>query len=108
MRGYAREYDAADTLDSVVRVHEVGRLRPGEEDSDADGDEDEDGAGNGDEDDSELDDLELAAMEEVGRNGEGEGRERLFSVDMCPPARDQLPMRYQTFRFLERQSLGSE
>jgi len=58
------EYDAADTLDSVVRVHEVGRLRPGEEDSDADGDEDEDGAGNGDEDDSELDDLELAAMEE--------------------------------------------
>ena len=56
------EYDAADTHDSVVRIHEVGRMRPGEEDSDAE-DADEAQFGEGVDPDSEISELELAAMD---------------------------------------------
>ena len=56
------EYDAADTHDSVVRIHEVGRMRPGEEDSDAE-DADEAQFGEGVDSDSEISELELAAMD---------------------------------------------
>ena len=60
------EYDHADTRDSVVRVHEVGRRRPEEDDSDAEEEDPDADADDGA--DSDLDDLDMVSSDEDARD----------------------------------------
>ena len=77
------EYDPVETLDSVVRVHEVGRLRPGDDDSDAEEGDDGDEAG-GDESDYEA--MELAMeddemeMEDLNADDQAQARTALAGL----------------------------
>ena len=77
------EYDAQDTLDSVVRIHECGRLRPGDDDSDVEEGDDGDEAGG---DESDIEAMELAMedddmeMEELDADDQAQARTALAGL----------------------------
>ena len=77
------EYDAQETLDSVVRIHECGRLRPGDDDSDVEEGDDGDEAGG---DESDIEAMELAMedddmeMEELDADDQAQARTALAGL----------------------------